>query len=374
MNVFILTIHHPEISLGPNARLQGFLKSKALKGVKFTLPPFVYDKTHTKFDTFMILLNSLSYITKNRKNIDLIHVVTPPSYAGQIAILAKKLFKIPYIVDIGDPYAENMALLHNFPPSSLKFKTIKKSDKTLYNNASHLILTSDGLRKYIPEDVLATTILTGIAPKKEIEKTLDSKFGKKYKEQKAQNSKKCLFLGQYGPLQNFEYILQVFIEAIKKDKEITLDIIGQGEKEKCEEIINQHPSIKKNFTFKSPIQSSEIPKIIKDYSCGIVSLALSPNLDYAIPTKLLSYLTFGLPIFGTGGKSAKFLIKSSNTGYISNKYDIEKDSKALLNLLKDIKTLETYSKNALKFALHTLTYESAGKSLLKIYKNCAKKP
>lgn len=368
MNVFILTIHHPEISLGPNTRLQGFLKSKALKSVKFTLPPFIYDKIHTKFDTFMVLLNSLSYITKNRKKIDLIHVVTPPSYAGQAAVLTKKLFKIPYIVDIGDPYAENMALLHNFPESSLKFKTLKKSDKTLYKNTSHLILASDGLKKYIPEDVPAATILTGIAPKKEIEKMQNSKLRIK------QPIKKCLFLGQYSPLQNFKYILNVFIEAIKKDKKITLDIIGQGEKEKCEEIISQHPSIKKNFIFKSPIRSSEISKITKDYSLGIVSLKLSPNLDYAIPTKLLSYLASGLPIFGTGGKSSKNLVKKSNTGQISNKYDIEKDSKALLNLLKDPKQLEIYSKNALKFAKENLTYESAGKSLLKIYKKYAKRP
>lgn len=349
MNVFILTIHNPEISLGPTARLNGFLKSREYAHhVTTTLPPFARKKTHTKFDTFVILLKIMNYIIKNRKKIDLIHVVTPPSYPGILAILAKKLFKIPYVVDVGDPYAENMASLHNLSKDSHTFKLLKKIDDSIYKNAEHLILTSDGLEEYVPSHPLHTTILTGVA---DIETTTPRDIPV---------SKKCLYLGQFGPLQNFEYILQVFTEAIKKDPEISLDIYGQG-------TIENRENLPSKINFFDPISPNKIPELAANYALGIVSLKLDPSLDYAIPTKLLSYLSLGLPVFGTGGSSAAKLTETAAAGRLATSYNVEEDSNKLLDLLNDPETLKKYSGNAINFANNTLSYDTAGAALLKIY-------
>jgi len=356
MNVFVLTIHNPEISLGPTARLNGFLKSKEFQHhVNATLPPFTHNKKHTKFDTFVLLLKIENYIIKNRKKIDLIHVVTPPSYSGIFAIMAKKIFKIPYIVDIGDPCAENIASIKRLPVNSLTFRMLKKIDTALYKNAEHLVLTSDGLKKYIPENSPNTTILTGVM--EEIHKK-DPKI-----------SKKCLYLGQYGALQNFEYILEVFSKAIKEDDEISLDIYGQGNTQECKELISKKgiSNLEHRINFLDPVPSEQIPEIAKNYSLGIVSLKLDSTLDYAIPTKALSYLSLGLPVFGTGGKSLEKLITESNTGTISSSYNTEKDSKTLIEVLNSQETLKLQSVNAVKFAENQLTYAQAGHALLEIY-------
>jgi len=355
MNIFILTIHNPNISLGPTVRLQGFLNSEEFQNLNIYMLPFRRDKRFIKFNTIKNLIKSLYYIIKNRKKIDLIHVVTPPSYTAPIAKFAKKFLKIPYIVDIGDPYAENMAELHNYSKNSLRFKILKKLDNSLYKKADHLVLSSDGLTKYLPKNISKnvpqTTILTGICSEKDI--SIQENY-------KHPINKRCLFLGQYGPLQNFEYILEVFNVAIKKDKEITLDVIGVGDNKNCKN---------KNIKFFGLIPQEQIPAKIKEYSCGIVSLKLSPNLDYAVPTKLLNYLSFGLPVFGTGGESSRKLIKNNKTGYISTKYDVEKDAEILIELLNDSKKLEDLSKNAINFAKKHLTFESAGRQLLEIYKS-----
>jgi len=356
MNVFVLTIHNPKISFGPTARLNGFLKSKEFQHhVNTTLPPFTYNKKHTKFDTFVLLLKMEHYIIKNRKKIDLIHVVTPPSYPGIFAIMAKKLFKIPYIVDIGDPCAENIASIKKLSVNSPAFKLLKKIDIALYKNADHLVLTSDGLDKYIPENSPRTTILTGV---------MEESHPKPLK-----ISKKCIYLGQYGPLQNFEYMLGVFSEAIKEDDEITLDIYGQGNTQECKELISKRgiKDLERKINFLDPVPSDKIPEIAKNYSLGIVSLKLDATLDYAIPTKALSYLSLGLPVFGTGGESLKRLIMDSNTGEISSLYNIEKDSKTLIEILNSHETLTLQSENAAKFAENKLTFAKAGHSLLEIY-------
>jgi len=328
MKIFVATIHNPNFSMGPSVRLLNLTK-KVPKDLIFTFPEF--SKKNSKIQTLKTLVNSLFHIIKNKKNIDLIHVVTPPSYAGINAVIAKKLFKIPYIVDIGDPYAENMALIKNFSQKSLKFKFYKKIDNLIYKNAKHLILTSKEIEKYTSGNTPSTTILTPVETPTSFPSQLDTK--------------KCIFLGQYGPLQNIKYIIEIFEEAIKKDPEITLDIIGQGGK---------IATTSQNINFYPPIPSSEVSKTLSGYSCGIVSLDLKSTLDYAIPTKLLTYLAHGLPVFGTGGIAVKNIVEKFETGFIN------KDAETLANMLKNTEKMEIFAKNALKFAKENLSIETAG--------------
>jgi|GEM_PF-3120538 glycosyltransferase involved in cell wall biosynthesis len=350
MKIYVLTIHNPEISFGPHQRLKCFLKDAKQHNIEFVLPKFCDPKKHSKLKTITTLLDSFSYIQKNRKTLDTIHVVTPPSYPGVlVAILAKKLFKVKYIVDIGDPYAENMAILKNFSKKSLRFKILKYFDKKLYKHASHLILTSPELTKNIPNTKQNTTILTGLEHRHAITP------------KQLPNNKKCIYFGNYGPLQKLEYLVEVFANAIRKDPEIKLDIIGTGEREKLEKLVHELEA-EENIKFLDPIPSSEIPEMTKEYVCGLVSLNLESSLDYAIPTKLLTSLTLGLPIFGTGGKATKDLVRKAEAGLISTKYNKESDVQALLHLLNSNQTLAAYSKNATSFAKQNLTFENCIKN------------
>jgi glycosyltransferase involved in cell wall biosynthesis len=99
-----------------------------------------------------------------------------------------------------------------------------------------------------------------------------------------------------------------------------------------------------------------------------VSLDLKSTLDYAIPTKLLTYLCHGLPVFGTGGIATKTITREANAGVITTKYNLHEDTDNLLRLLKDPEKLENYSKNAVLFAKKNLSLESCSKKAQKIYK------
>jgi len=368
MNVLVLTIHNPNFSTGPHIRLESFLKAKSPEQVeiKFLLPHF--SKKNSKFETLKVLINIQLYIIKNRKNIDLIHMVTPPSYPGLIAVFAKKILRIPYIVDVGDPYAENLATSHGWSHKSLKFKLFKKLDNFAYKHAKHLILTSPILAKYTPYNIEKTTLLTAIEEKSEfLERTLP-------------NNKKCVFTGNFGPLQNLEYIVEVFAEAIKKDPEISLDVIGEGSSESkthIKEILEnqEFPQLKKNVTFIPPVPSREIPNLLKQYTLGVVSLDLAQTLDYAVPTKLLTYLGNGLPVFGTGGDAVKSIVAESQEGqmgHIITDYNVERDSKKLIEILNNHDLLQKQSRNATKYAIKNLSLENFGEKMLEIYKKSAK--
>lgn len=336
MKIFVATIHNPNFSMGPNVRLLSLIENSP-KDFEFILPKF--SKKTSKIKTLKTLLSALFKVIKRRKNIDLIHVVTPPSYPGLVAVIAKKLFKIPYIVDIGDPSAENTALIKNLSEKSWKFKLLKKIDNTVYKNAKHLILTSPELKKFIPENIPNTTILTPIKETVALKPT------------EILQSKKCVFLGQYGPLQNIKQIIEIFEVAIKKDPEITLDIIGRGDKITVQS---------KNINFFSPIPYSEISNILAKYACGVVALDQKSTLDYAIPTKFLTYLANGLVTFGTGGKAIQDIIEISQAGIVN------KDAETLENMLKNAEKMEFFSKNALEYAKKHLDPKSAEEAYSRI--------
>lgn len=382
MNVLVITIHNPNFSTGPHIRLESFLKATASEAklassaegarahepapITFLLPHF--SKKNSKFETLKVLINIQLYIIKNRKNIDLIHMVTPPSYPGLIAVFAKKILRIPYIVDVGDPCAENMATSNDWSHKSLKFKLFKKLDNFTYKHAKHLILTSPILAKYTPYTKEKTTLLTAIEEKSEfLERTLP-------------NNKKCVFTGNFGPLQNLQYIVKVFAEAIKKDLEISLDIIGEGSSEsktQIEEILEnqEFPDLKNRINFLPSVPSREIPNLLKSYTLGIVSLDLAQTLDYAVPTKLLTYLGNGLPVFGTGGDAVKSIVHESQEGqmgHIITDYNVERDAKKLIEILSDHTSLQQQSKSATNYAIKNLSFENFGEKMLEIYKKSAK--
>jgi glycosyltransferase involved in cell wall biosynthesis len=349
MNIYVITIHNPGISFGPQQRLESFLKEAEDNNINFILPTFPEPKKHTKLKTIDLTKKILFDIIKNRKKIDRIHVVTPPSYPGLVALFAKKALKIPYIVDVGDPCAENMAAISNFSQKSLKFKILKRIDQILFKNAHHIILTSPEIEQYIPKQVPYTTILTGLTDTDNLQPKQPA------------NNKKCLYLGNYGPLQNLEYLIRVFSRAIKQDSDLHLDIYGTGEREKLENLVKELKS-DENIIFHDPIPVTEIPKLSKKYSLGLVSLNLEMNLNYAIPTKLLHSLTLGLPVFGTGGKATQDIIRKSQAGFISTQYNEKRDAYSLLDLLSNHRNLDNYSKNATQFAKKFLTYENTIKN------------
>ncbi|MBT3864748.1 glycosyltransferase family 4 protein [Candidatus Peregrinibacteria bacterium] len=352
MNIYVLTIHNPKYSLGPHARLKSFIDSTEGLDINFILPKFTNKKS--KKDTLGILIQSFFRILINRRKIDLLHVVTPPSYVGLIAVFAKKILRLPYIVDIGDPYAENMAVERNIPHTSLHFKLLKRLDNLVYRNSSHLILTSPLLTNYIPKYIHNTTIITGIARENDI------------KEVQLTNNKKFIYIGNYGPLQNLDYIIEVFKKAAKKDNKIRLDIVGNGA---LNEETKNKLQVEDKIKFLDPIPQEKIPDLLKNYSCGIVSLNLDKSLDYAIPTKLLTYLTQGLPVFGTGGKAAEKLLRSTKAGYISTNYDKDRDAKEMIKIISSPKMAQILSHNAIQYSKRHLSLENFGKKVALIYKS-----
>ena len=155
-----------------------------------------------------------------------------------------------------------------------------------------------------------------------------SKIEKKYKFSK--NNYKIIFIGNINYLPNLDackyFAKNVFPKIIDKDPSIQFHIIGDISKiekfllEKNKSII-VHGKVKK------------LDKIIKNSFCGLANL----NISSGIQTKILTYMSFGLPCI-----SSKRVIKNFdklNSKIIPN----YKNDKELIELIFKLKNQEKFS-------------------------------
>jgi len=133
----------------------------------------------------------------------------------------------------------------------------------------------------------------------------------------------CIFVfaGNLGVFQNLETLLEGFL-SISISTNAHLYFIGEGKiKEQLIHKNNSHTSeMRKNIHFLDKMNAKTVIEFISTADYGIVSIS-NGILDVAFPSKILTYLSLGLPIFLCGGENSKIdnEINSNHLGISINK-------------------------------------------------------
>lgn len=176
----------------------------------------------------------------------------------------------------------------------LEAKLYKESDKTifLFKNAS-LYAYSKGLDKnksiYLPNGYNHQRY--------EIEKKNTDNQVLKEALEKLQDKKICLYIGSFGVANNMEQLL----DLVEKTKILSEDyhflFIGDGNL-KNEIVSKAKDKSLTNITFLNPIVKNDIPYVVNNVYCGLISIKDSPLYKWGMSmNKLYDYLSGGLPIF-----------------------------------------------------------------------------
>ena len=266
------------------------------------------------------------FIKKNYYNFDLIFFqslrVTQYHYPSD----CKKKY-----LDMGDLYSSNYL-------QTSKSKNILNPFKYIYLFESILIKKYETLcfKKFDKIYLFSKKEIKSINPFKNNIQQINygiSKIEKKYKFSK--NNYKIIFIGNINYLPNLDackyFAKNVFPKIIDKDPSIQFHIIGDISKiekfllERNKSII-VHGKVKK------------LDKIIKNSFCGLANL----NISSGIQTKILTYMSFGLPCI-----SSRRVVKNFdklNSKIIPN----YKNDDELIKLIFKLKNQEKFSKEISK--------------------------
>ena len=234
------------------------------------------------------------------------------------------------------------------PPSKRKLKWMKKCDVNFANG--------DAL-KVIREKLLPNC--------KEVNLGIDTQkfypIEKKYK-----SIIEFLFVGRIVPIKNLSFLIKSFLEALKENNNIVLNIVGDGE----EKEINKLKSLTKgdkNINFLGTKNKDELVKIYQNNDV----FCLTSNYDN-YPNVIFEAMACGLPVIGTNVGGIPMQVVDGETGILVENNHLEQLKNAILDLANDKDLREKMGKAGRKRVENEFSWEKSAKQLEKIYEELLK--
>lgn len=310
---------------------------------------FLEGKTYSIPGQIKFIKNCIKFL-KNQ-NYDILHTKNP--FSSLIpALIYKKLYnkKCKVIYDIRGLWID--FAIHRKSMPKILFPILTKIETFLCNKTDKIISISKELEKIL--------IQRGVNPKKITTIIGDGTNYKKIKNLKRldirkklnlpKNSKVIGYLGTVSKARSSQKIIDPFKILHNENKNTKLVFIGpidKGEKSFFKNYI-KNKNLEDSVFFTGFLPHEKALRYAKSFDVAVSYH--SGNLLYynvAVPTKILEYMTCGLPIVTTNHKMYKNILKHKKTAYLT-KPNTKDFAKAMKKCLENKKLRLKISKNALK--------------------------
>lgn len=345
----VVHIHTPM-----NVGVAGIIASKMAK-----LPNI--QTYHTYIPDFMVYLEPKNFLKldKLKKEIE-----TSKTYAEEIGEKDKTTFKTALKELKEDIKSLNQALKlvreKEKKKEKIKLKTRFAWNYTrlLYNRADLVLTPSHALKA----DLERHEIEAPVAVQTNGIETKEFKVKKNYS-----LKKKILHIGRLGPEKNIDIILKAMAIVVKKDKEVILDIIGDGPERKYLEGLSRELGISGNVNFLGFMDRKKLLPQIKDYDIFVTASTIETQ-----GLVILESMASGLPIIGVDRLAIPEAVKNGQNGYVVSIGDAKKMAEMIGILFGDAGMREKMGKASVKLAS---SHELAGavRHLEGIYQKIAAK-
>ncbi|HAU37778.1 MAG TPA: hypothetical protein DCX07_08690 [Phycisphaerales bacterium] len=108
-------------------------------------------------------------------------------------------------------------------------------------------------------------------------------------------------------------------------------------------------------------------RLVAESTLGLSLLKPLPNYRYALPTKILEYMTYGLPILSSDIPCSAYYVRRYQAGIVTDMDNVEALADAAIGLLTDPDRMLWYSRNGQKAIAEELNWERESKLLLQFY-------
>lgn len=287
----------------------------------------------------------------NLKNIDLVYATSTPLTVGIPALLTKWLKKKPFIFEVRDLWPEVPIQMKGLT-NPLGVSIARWLEKTIYQNASHIIALSPGMQegviKYVSPN--KTSVIPNMA-KSEVFFPREKNLSLLKKLDLNHSTFKIIHFGALGIANGAIYILKS-AELLKDNPSVEFIFIGEGAQQ-AELISYCQKKQLKNVRFLGKFPMNETAEIVNLCDVSIVSFKNIPILYTNSPNKFFDSLSAGKPIIVNSAGWTKELVEKNQCGFYVNPeepYDLSEK----INLLQsNPNLLESMGKNARNLALKT---------------------
>lgn len=323
-------------------------------------PDFILSNTPIRFDLFF----KMSALIKRNK-FDLINAATPVPFYSDVASLASKIYKIPFILtyhnDVIKPtFPMNLfsnTYNHTFGAISLKLSfPIITSSPYCYNESQFL---SPFKHK-----------LVLIPPAVNLENYHVGKSFKPYETHKIPcSSNIILFVGQLSKTHTHKgvnYLIKAFDEVLKIKKDVYLMVVGKGDlipeyQNLCEKL-----QISDKVIFSGFVEEKEL---IEYYKGADIIVLPSTRVAEGFGMVLIEGGACGKPVIGTKIGGIQYVIKHGETGLLVPPKDPKSLANSIIYLLNDENARTEMGSNGRKLVETNFSWEKCLQDTLNAYTN-----
>lgn len=302
---------------------------------------------------------------------DVIFATSTPLTIAIPAILGARKQKIPMVFEVRDLWPE-VPIAMGILNKSYQIFLAKKLEKWAYNNSSHIVALSPGMKQGIvdtgyPADKVSVIPNSSDNDLFEVNEEDFERF--KLENSWLPKGKIIIYTGTFGMVNDVGVAVDLAIELKKRQSNIKILLIGDGlEYEKIYQRALNEGILNDQLYIKKQVPKNEIPYFLK-YAAMASSFAIDlPAIQANSANKFFDALAASKPILINYGGWQKDILEKNKCGVISWRKTTSQTVDELENFLNDELNYNNACRNAKKLALNDFSRDNLARDLEEILK------
>ncbi len=287
--------------------------------VQIHVPPYKRNLSISRIASYYIFAKKI-YAELNKIQPDVIYDLIPPNSVVRACAKYKRTHKTKLVFDVFDlwpetfPYKKNIIFAIPFGIwKNIRDKNISAADAVLFE----CNLFADKLKDITKNSINKTVYISS--------ENADVDLSETHVKTNEINEVNIGYLGSINNIIDIETIISLLTE-VKKNKEVVLHIIGEGEKR--DELIGHIESAAINVIYYGKVYD-EKEKADIFAKCDYALNIMRSNVCIGLSMKTPDYLKMGVPIINNLQSDTYELVKKYNVGINIDNSDISKTAKAI---------------------------------------------
>lgn len=297
-------------------------------------------------------LHASLWIFFNYSKFDLIITSSPPLFTHIPGLLAKRIFRKEWMIDIRDLWIDASITLGFLKKGSLLESISRYFERKCLHNADLIGVTTTELGRRITKEDSVKGKIQLIPNGVDLHNFSSVSVPKK---------QQIIYTGNVGHAQDLEtviYAMRIVSEIIP----LTFLIVGDGDiLSLLYKQVNQE-NLENVVIFKKPQPRHLIPQMLRESLIGLAPLKNLESLEYAAPTKVYEYMASEIPFIGCGKGEIVTIAHESGAGIIATNTS-ESIANTIISLVNNPELMEEMGKRGRQYITGQYDRESIATKL-----------
>jgi len=259
------------------------------------------------------------FLTVSRRRLDLVYGSSPHLLAPLAGLVAARLRRVPFILEIRDLWPESIVAAGKMRRGSLVFRAMSALEKLLVTSADRIVVVTPGWEEHFARLGAPASGLTVITNGTEPGDFVVPQTRDELRLAHGISGFTAVFAGAHGPKDGLELIL----DAAAALPEINFILVGAGPtKEQARERARRENLT--NVDFREPVAKRDLAGLLGACDVGVHAVSPMAVFDKGMsPNKLFDYMASGLPVVSNAELGLREVIVDGDCGHVGGSDSLE---------------------------------------------------